>query len=48
MAVRILFVGDVMGSPGRRAVSKLLRALRSRLNVEFTIVNGENAAGGLA
>ena len=45
--VRILFIGDVSGSAGRRAVSKLLRALRSRLGIHFTIVNGENAAGGL-
>ena len=45
--VRILFIGDISGSAGRRAVSKLLGALRSRLNAHFTIVNGENAAGGL-
>ena len=36
-----------MGSPGRRAVSKMLGALRSRLDAHFVIVNGENAAGGL-
>ena len=46
-SVRILFVGDIMGSPGRRAASRLLEGLRSRLDCRFVIVNGENAAGGL-
>lgn len=45
--MKLLFVGDVSGSPGRRALSKLLRALRSRLCADFVVVNGENAAGGL-
>ncbi|MGC8862788.1 MAG: TIGR00282 family metallophosphoesterase [Armatimonadota bacterium] len=45
--LRILFVGDVMGNPGRRALSKLLGALCSRLDVHFVVANGENAAGGL-
>lgn len=44
---RILFIGDISGSSGRGAVGKLLRALRSRLNADFVIANGENAAGGL-
>lgn len=45
--LRLLFVGDISGNSGRRAVSKLLRALRSRLNIDFIVANGENAAGGL-
>ena len=45
--LRILFVGDVSGSPGRRAVGELLGALRARLDAHFVIMNGENAAGGL-
>ena len=45
--VRILFVGDIIGSPGRRAAGKLLEGLRSRLDCGFVIVNAENAAGGL-
>jgi metallophosphoesterase (TIGR00282 family) len=44
--MRILFVGDVVGRPGRDAVAALLPALRSDLRVDLTIVNGENAAGG--
>ena len=45
--LRVLFVGDVSGSSGRRAVGKMLGALRLRLDAHFVIVNGENAAGGL-
>jgi 2',3'-cyclic-nucleotide 2'-phosphodiesterase len=44
--VKILFVGDVVGSPGRRAVQKLLTGLIDRHAVDFCIVNVENAAGG--
>src|SRR4051794_22010271 len=45
--VRILFVGDVVGGIGRRTLSALLPALKERHAVDFTVVNGENAAGGL-
>jgi metallophosphoesterase (TIGR00282 family) len=44
--VRILFVGDVFGTPGRRAVESRLPSLRTELGVDFCIVNGENAADG--
>jgi len=44
--VRILFVADVFGAPGRRAVETHLRALRGELAADFCIVNGENAASG--
>lgn len=44
--MKILFVGDVVGRPGRNAVTALLPGLRSELGVELAIVNGENAAGG--
>ena len=44
--MRILFVGDVFGAPGRRAVEATLPALREELRVDFCIVNGENAADG--
>ncbi len=45
--VRILFVGDVVGHTGRSLLKKHLPNLKKNLGVEFTIVNGENAAGGL-
>lgn len=42
--LRVLFVGDVYGKPGRRVLASHLPTLRSRS--DFIIVNGENAAGG--
>ena len=44
--MNILFVGDVFGAPGRRAVEKRLASLRDELGVDFCVVNGENAADG--
>jgi metallophosphoesterase (TIGR00282 family) len=44
--VNLLFVGDVMGGPGRQAVRALLPSLQDRHRVDFTVVNVENAAGG--
>ncbi|MFO1140152.1 MAG: TIGR00282 family metallophosphoesterase [Paracoccus sp. (in: a-proteobacteria)] len=45
--MRILYLGDVMGRAGRRAISEGLAALKQRLGVDFTIVNSENASGGM-
>jgi metallophosphoesterase (TIGR00282 family) len=44
--LRILFVGDVVGRPGRNAIGALLPAIRDEHKVDLAIVNGENAAGG--
>ena len=44
--MRVLFVGDVVGKPGRQAVAALLPALRREREVDVVVVNGENAAGG--
>lgn len=44
--IRILFLGDVVGEPGRKALAKRLKSLQEELAADFTIVNGENAAGG--
>ena len=44
--MKLLMIGDVMGKPGRQAVSALLPALRSELNLDLVIANGENAAAG--
>ncbi len=43
----ILFVGDVVGSTGRRLVRTMLADLRTELGADFVVVNGENAAGGI-
>jgi metallophosphoesterase (TIGR00282 family) len=45
--MRILFVGDVVGRPGREAVEGLLPRLREEHAVDACIVNGENAADGV-
>jgi hypothetical protein len=44
--VRLLFVGDVIGKPGRQAVARFLPELIDRRRVDYTVVNIENAAGG--
>jgi hypothetical protein len=43
----ILFVGDVVAAAGRRALRDLLPALREEHALDFVVVNGENAAGGI-
>jgi 2',3'-cyclic-nucleotide 2'-phosphodiesterase len=43
----ILFIGDVVGGIGRRTLLALLPVLRERLEPDFVVVNGENAAGGI-
>ncbi|WP_397542323.1 YmdB family metallophosphoesterase [Roseovarius salis] len=45
--MRILYLGDVVGRAGRRAVSETLPRLRSEWRLDFVVVNGENATGGL-
>jgi len=44
--MKILFIGDIVGSPGREAVKKLLPELKKEFNLDFVIANAENAAGG--
>ena len=45
--MRLLFVGDIVGSPGRHAVESLLPGLMEQHEPDFVVVNGENSAGGL-
>src|SRR5206468_3300877 len=44
--VKLLFIGDIVGEPGRRAVRQLVPQLRLRHGVDAVIANGENSAGG--
>jgi len=44
--VKLLFIADVVGQPGRRAVKELLPQLRQQHGVQLVVANGENAAGG--
>lgn len=44
--MKLLFIGDVVGRPGRQAVQALVPRLRSELGLDYVIANGENSAGG--
>jgi metallophosphoesterase (TIGR00282 family) len=45
--MRVLFIGDVVGGPGRRGLREVMPALRERHEPDLIIVNGENSAGGM-
>lgn len=44
--MKVLYVGDIMGEPGRRAVARIVPRLVSQRKIDVVIGNGENAAGG--
>ena len=44
--MKLLFIGDIVGQPGRNAVKELLPKLREQHALDFVIANGENSAGG--
>lgn len=46
MPVKVLFISDIVGKPGRQAVSMELHRLVDRYAIDIVIANGENAAGG--
>lgn len=46
MPVSILFIGDIIGKPGRQALSRYLHKLVDQYRVDLVVANGENAAGG--
>ena len=45
--MRILFIADVVGAPGRRALEQRLQAIRDEHEIDACVVNGENAADGI-
>ncbi|HZO04997.1 MAG TPA: TIGR00282 family metallophosphoesterase, partial [Solirubrobacterales bacterium] len=45
--MRVLFIGDVVGGPGRRGLRETMPSLRERYAPDLVIVNGENSAGGI-
>ena len=45
--MRVLFIGDVVGGPGRRGLRETMPALRERYAPDLIVVNGENTAGGV-
>jgi metallophosphoesterase (TIGR00282 family) len=44
--LKILFIGDIVGNPGRKAVKQVISALRKEYGIDYCIANGENSAGG--
>ncbi|MCI5072268.1 TIGR00282 family metallophosphoesterase [bacterium] len=46
METKILVIGDVYGRPGRHAIREGLKDIQDEYGVDYTIINGENAAGG--
>ena len=44
--MKILFIGDIVGAPGREAIKKLVAPLKQDLQIDFVIANAENASGG--
>ncbi len=45
--MRIFFVGDIVGKAGRQAIEGLLERIVADYRIDFTVANGENAAGGM-
>ena len=45
--MKLLFIGDVVGSPGRKGLASVMPRLRERHAPDLIVVNGENSAGGL-
>ncbi|MDD5166900.1 MAG: TIGR00282 family metallophosphoesterase [Candidatus Omnitrophica bacterium] len=44
--MKILFIGDIVGRPGREAIKNLLPGLKKEYGLDFVIANAENASGG--
>ncbi len=44
--MKILFIGDIVGRPGRQAVQNIIPVFKKENNIDLTVANGENAAGG--
>ena len=45
--MKVLFIGDVVGGPGRRGLEAAMPELRERYAPQLVVVNGENSAGGM-
>ena len=45
--MRLLFIGDVVGKPGRQGLAATMPKLRAARVPDLVVVNGENAAGGV-
>jgi len=45
--LKVLFLGDIFGKPGREVVKNKLKSIIDENDIDFTIANGENSAGGI-
>ena len=45
--MKLLFIGDVVGNPGRRGLAETMPRLKERYEPDLIVVNGENSAGGM-
>ena len=45
--MKILAIGDIIGSPGRTYLKEHLKSIKTDYNIDFIIANGENSSGGL-
>ncbi len=45
--MKIFFIGDIMGAPGRKALAGLLHKVVDKFNIDVVVANGENASGGM-
>lgn len=46
ISMKILFIGDIVGKPGRDAVSGLVPGLKKEFGIDFVVANAENSSGG--
>jgi len=44
--MRVLFIGDIVGEPGRRACQQLIPRIKEAHRIDYVVANGENSAGG--
>ncbi|TYQ15799.1 UNVERIFIED_CONTAM: hypothetical protein Cloal_2289 [Acetivibrio alkalicellulosi] len=44
--MNLLFIGDIVGNPGRKAAKEMIKRLKKEKEIDFCFANGENSAGG--
>ena len=44
--MKVLFIGDIVGNPGRKAAKDMISSIRREMPFDYCVANGENAAGG--
>ena len=44
--MRLFFIGDIVGKPGRKILTENLSSIKEKLGIDVVVANGENSAGG--